>query len=209
MLPLIQRQELELGPEGRELLRQVLRFHWAFFASARGVELFCQQLGECWGAADSAWPPALKAAAVGPATAFALRSAGVEPALVGEAGGAELAQAFLELGAEVETPLLVVAARNGRPELAEGLRAAGHPVELLELYESLSSAGPAPPAGEPVLLFSPSGARSLALRVDDPADHPVWAVGPTTAAAARRLGFPVSGTLSRPDPTALHELIPS
>ena len=45
-LPLIRSQELELDPAGRELLRRVLDFSWAFLASARGVDLFGQRLAE-------------------------------------------------------------------------------------------------------------------------------------------------------------------
>ncbi len=208
-LPLIRIQELELDADGKELLRGAARFSWAFFASARGVELFHRRLAELRGGSSLSWPPGLHTAAVGPATCQALRTLGAEPDLVGEEGGAELAQAFLDRGEPRSARLLVVAARHGRAELREALAAAGHELAVLELYESLACDGPPPAAGEPVLLFSPSGARSLALRVDDPAAHPVWAVGPTTAAAARQLGFAVTGALSRPVPAALHEVLPS
>jgi len=207
-LPLIRHREFELEEDGVAALGALDRFGWVFFASARGVRLLLRRLSERHGAAF-AWPPALRAAAVGPATAAALRAAGVEPALTGDSGGAKLATAFLAAEPDPDQELLLIAASNGRPELRQTLEAAGHPVTVIELYESLACEGPQPAPGEPVLLFSPSGARSLALRVDDPAAHPVWAVGPTTAAAARSLGFAVAGALSRPEPAALHELLPS
>jgi uroporphyrinogen-III synthase len=206
-LPLIRTRELELDAAGEEVLDGLLGFGWVFFASARGVELFGRRLAERRQGRPVAWPPALRAAAVGPVTASALTALGAEAELVGAGGGAELAARFLALDVDPDLPLLLVAARGGRPELRRDLEAAGHPVAVLELYESVAADGPAPAPGEPVLLFSPSGARSLAERVDRPADHPVWAVGPTTAGEARERGFPVAATLSRPDPAALRELL--
>ncbi|RMH02367.1 MAG: hypothetical protein D6702_09050, partial [Planctomycetota bacterium] len=130
-------------------------------------------------------------------------------ALCGDGGGAELAAAYLARGEDRGVRLLVLGARGGRPEPAAALTAAGHPVARLELHEAVEQDGPCPPPGEPVLVFSPSAVRSLARRVASPAAHPVWAIGPTTAAAARGLGFPVAARLPRPVPRAVRDLLPS
>ncbi len=214
-LPLIRRRPLPLGPADREALLHPESFAWAFFASGTAVRRLWEARAAGNAARDSApapWPARCPCAAVGPATAAALRAHGVEPALTGSGSGADLARAFLALEPPVRplppAPLLVLAARGGRPELRALLAAANYRPRVVELYRTEPLLGPVPPPEEPILLYSPSGARALAARVADPARHPVWAIGPTTAAAARELGFAVVQTLTHPTPEALLERIP-
>jgi uroporphyrinogen-III synthase len=74
-------------------------------------------------------------------------------------------------------------------------------------YDSRFVHGPAPSAKELVLLFSPKGVASLARRITRIADHPLLAVGPTTAAAIEAHGFPSHGTLAEPTPASLADYL--
>ncbi|RMH05510.1 MAG: uroporphyrinogen-III synthase, partial [Planctomycetota bacterium] len=76
-LPLIAVRRLAPGPEDRAVLADLASFDWAFFTSRHAVAALFDLLPE------GAWPERLRAAAVGAATAAALRGRGVEPALCG------------------------------------------------------------------------------------------------------------------------------
>ncbi|MFQ5693142.1 MAG: uroporphyrinogen-III synthase, partial [Nitrospinota bacterium] len=146
---------------------------------------------------------------VGPATSHALRRRGLTVHLEApSATGESLAGAFLALHLEpANTPVLLPCARGGRPELGRALGRAGFPLTIVETHESRPLPGPPPPPGVAVLLFSPSAVRALGDRVSDPAGQAIWAIGPTTANAARRAGFPVVRVLPEPTPKALKELL--
>ena len=198
-LPLIGRQHIEPTPEERAVLHDLAAFAWVLFTSETAVRRLLEVRSR------APWPARTSAAAVGPATAAVARSLGVPVARIASGGsGRALAAELLQQQPEiVEQRVLWPAARNARPDLAEALRAAGCPLTRIDLYETLPIPGPPPPAGSALLLFSPSAARSLRTRVGDPCDHPIWAVGGTTAAAARELGFPVEVVLESPTPDAL------
>ncbi|HEX9793253.1 MAG TPA: uroporphyrinogen-III synthase [Planctomycetota bacterium] len=198
-LPLIRVRALAAEPAARTPLARLAEFSWALFASRNAVECFFAALGA------HALPPTLRCGGVGPATKAALEAHGATVACTPAAGtGEALAEILLARGEDAAAnPVLLVAARGGRTELQRALRAAGHHVERLELYESLPLAGPPPPAGAVVLLFSPSGCKALAARVAEPAARRVWAIGPTTAAAAEAAGFALERTLIDRSPDAL------
>ncbi|MFQ5747946.1 MAG: uroporphyrinogen-III synthase [Planctomycetota bacterium] len=154
-------------------------------------------------------PTDLRLGTVGPATSHALRRRGLTVHLEApSATGGSLAGAFLALHLEpANTPVLLPCARGGRPELGRALGRAGFPLTIVETHESRPLPGPPPPPGVAVLLFSPSAVRALGDRVSDPAGQAIWAIGPTTANAARRAGFPVVRVLPEPTPKALKELL--
>lgn len=136
---------------------------------------------------------AFQFAAVGDATAEALRSAGLTPGLVGDGrGGGALAQQIPAPRAPGERILLAVAAEP-MANLGEGLRAAGYetieatayatvPVKLSE--DQRGALGRA----EVLVLSSPKGVR-LAVEALGAVRPAVVALGPTTATAARECGF--------------------
>jgi uroporphyrinogen-III synthase len=107
------------------------RYEWIVFTSANGVQALFDRLS-----ADSRFPG--KIAAVGGATAEALRRRGWEVALIpdGEAGvNARGLLAALAPLARPGTPLLLPQAQDARPELAHGLTAAGFEVTSVVAYE--------------------------------------------------------------------------
>jgi uroporphyrinogen-III synthase/uroporphyrinogen III methyltransferase/synthase len=209
----------ELGAEVRELpsvafappddpgpldaaLGELARFDWVVFASATAVERTVARL-RAVGRAPSALA-ALRLAAVGPATAERLAREVREPDLVpADATGERMAAA---LAARVRGKrVLVPRPAEGRPELVEGLAAAGAEVTAVVAYRTL----PAPPeavlplaawieAGEvdAVAFASPSAVKAVAAGLGDRARLlgrvPLAAIGPTTAAALREAGLEVA-----------------
>jgi uroporphyrinogen-III synthase len=130
-----------------------------------------------------------RVAAVGPGTAKALRTRGIEPTLVPQ-------QATQE-GLLAEFPpspgrVLFAGAEGARRVLVRELGA-----EFLPLYRTIELRPDDFPAADVVVLTSPSGARALAsLR----SDAPCVAIGPVTAEEARRLGLPLAAEAVAPTP---------
>jgi uroporphyrinogen-III synthase len=99
---------------------------WVVFTSANAVETFLPLAGPL--------PPALRVAAVGDATAGALRARGIEPHLVPVRE--EAAGLVAELGARVGgRRVLLPQAADARPALREGLTAAGAEVVAVVAYD--------------------------------------------------------------------------
>jgi uroporphyrinogen-III synthase len=104
---------------------EVSRYDWIVFSSANAVEAFLPRVSG---------PLAATVAAVGPATAAALRAAGVEPRIVAEKSDAEGLAA--ELSALVAgRRVLVPQAADARPALLSGLTAAGAVVTAVVAYD--------------------------------------------------------------------------
>lgn len=182
-------------------LRALDRFDWVVFASATALERTLARLAAL--GLDAAALARPRLAAVGPTTAGRLARAVRPPDLVPEqATGAGLAAA-LGPGARGR-PVLLPRAAEGRPELLDGLRAAGVHVTAVEAYRT----HPAPPellaplgewvaAGEvdAVAFASPSAVRAvqraLGARAAALAQVLLAAIGPTTADALRGAGLPV------------------
>ena len=214
----------ELGAEVREIpsisfgppadpgpldaaLRDLSRFEWAVFASATAVERTVARL------ADLGIPVAslarISLAAVGPATADALARAVREPDLVpAEAKGEKMAAA---LAPRVRgRRVLLPRPAEGRPELLDGLRAAGAHVEAVEAYRTVPAPAEAvrPLAGwlaagevAAVAFASPSAVRAVIAGLGPDAALlrrvPLAAIGPTTAEALRAEGLEVAAQPAR------------
>jgi uroporphyrinogen III methyltransferase/synthase len=119
-------------------------------------------------------------AAIGPATAEALRAVGLEPDLVPSVSTQE------GLLAELPRPagrVLLTAAEGARRLLVEELGA-----DFVPLYRTIELHPDAPPDGDAVVLASPSAARAWA-RLDS--RMPAVSIGPQTTAAARAAGVDV------------------
>jgi uroporphyrinogen-III synthase len=132
-------------------------------------------------------------AAVGPATAGALRELGLEPAFVPDRFAA------LEIAAGLEplegTRVLLPQSEIAEPLLADELRRRGAIVDAVDAYRTVERR----PTGEElaslaladaILLASGSAARSLAA-LGGAGDAIVVCIGPTTAEAARNAGLEV------------------
>ena len=132
-------------------LRDLARFEWVVFASATAVDRTVAR-ARALGVAPAALARA-RLAAVGPATAERVARELREPDLVpAEATGEAMAAALAPQVAG--RPVLVPRPAEGRPELVEGLRAAGADVAAVEAYRTV----PAPPeAIRPLAAWIASG----------------------------------------------------
>lgn len=180
-------------------LRDLPRFAWAAFASGNAVERTVARL-DALGLPRAALAD-LRLACVGPATAARLAALVREPDLMPtEHTGAALAAALARHVAG--RAVLVPRAAEGRPELVEGLRAAGAEVTAPVAYRTV----PAPPEAlaplgerlaegrvDAVAFASPSAVRSvvgaLGARAPLLARALLGAIGPTTADALRQAGL--------------------
>jgi len=161
---------------------------WIVFTSANAVRAAGPRLGE--GRA--------RAAAVGPATAQALREAGVEPAFSPDVFAAlEIADGLEPLsGARVLLPQSEIA----EPDLADELRARGATVDAVDAYRTVPREASEVELGtlraaDAVVLMSGSAARSLAEQGGAGAAL-VVCIGPRTAEAASDAGLTV-GLIAR------------
>ncbi len=175
-------------PEDKTVLVAALadldRYDWLVFTSANGVAAvgkLAANLGDA------------KVAVVGPGTAAAVRTLGVEPSFVPERFAAEDIVAGLEPlgGARILLPQADIA----DPGLAEELRKRGAVVDAIPAYRTVEVARTASElaelrAADAVVLASGSAARSLASR-GGAGGALVVCIGPKTADAARDVGLPV------------------
>jgi uroporphyrinogen-III synthase len=122
----------------REAAAEASSYDWIVFSSANAVEAFLPLLRG---------PLAAVVAAVGPATAAAVRAAGIEPGLVAERSDAEGLAAELAPHMAGRRVLLPQAA-DARPALLAGLRTAGGAVTAVVAYDKRLPAEAAARAAE-------------------------------------------------------------
>jgi len=180
---------------------RVRNYDWVAFTSANGVERFFAGLRDARELGDT------RVAAVGRATAEALVTRGVVADLVAEPAVAEaMVEAFpaADGGAGPGGPgarrrcVVVPQAAAARPVLADGLRAKGWKVDVVEAYRTVA----APPAPEALaaaakadaIVFSSSSTVTNYLAAAGPETVPpvVVCIGPVTAAAAVEAGLTVT-----------------
>jgi uroporphyrinogen-III synthase len=162
------------------------QFDWVICASVRAVRAVTA-------ARASRWPRKLRTAAVGRATASAMREAGAADPVVGEAFNAQALWKTLQpLESWAGKRVLVPGVAGGRPELVDGLKTNGAIVTEIEAYTMTARPHEAirrdwliadPDA---VILGSPSTARRLihAVGVDALRElKAIVAIGPTTQSA--------------------------
>jgi uroporphyrinogen III methyltransferase/synthase len=170
-------------------------FDWIAFASVQGVNAFVRY-------AERPQAPTAKFAAVGPATARAIRAAfgrDVDLMPASHTGG----DLGLALAAAVKPGerVLLVQALDARPELLEVLAGAGCDVETVAAYATHEE----PPDGlaaaiadaDVIVVASGSAVRSLRSGLGDAAPaalsgKTVVCIGPVTAAEALHAGIPVT-----------------
>jgi uroporphyrinogen-III synthase len=191
---------------------QIHRYRWIMFASPSAVHGLLEAVRE---AGTRARLGLVKLACVGPATAAAVRAAGLEVTLEAERstglGLFDRAKDDLQPGDEVLLP----AAQEGRPELEEALREFGAHVSRVAAYKSVASSLPPqvlealrqhPPA---VALFgSPRTvdaflASSPEIALEVLRTSRVVAMGPTTAAALESRAVPVAAIAGDPSAEGL------
>lgn len=189
----------------RDDLRQGGAWTWAVFTSPRAAAALDPGDARPW--------PRVACAAVGPATAAALRAAGQEVALCQEEGGAEALGQRLAARLRPGDRVLLPAGDLAGEALAERLAATGAHVQVLVAYRTLPrSLNAVEEAGlrgaaDALVFSSGSGAAALLpfLRERVAAGWPVLfvALGPRTAADLRGLGLPVGAVAAAPSGAAL------
>jgi len=198
-------------------LRELARTDWIAFASANAVERTVARATDLGLARAALARPRL--AAVGAATGAKVEALLRAPDLVPpEAHGAALAAALRDRvrGRRV----LVPRAEEGRPELVEGLVAAGAEVFAPVAYrtaaappEALAPLGDALEAGavDAVAFASPSAVRSVIAALGPRARFlgraALAAIGPTTAAELRACGLGVAVQPARSSGSALADAL--
>ena len=136
--PTIDIKPLDDSAEVDAAVRGLKGYDWLIFPSANGVKCFWDRL-EAQGL-DARALASLQVAAIGPATAQAVRAHGVAPDFVPEAYIAEsVAKGLIEKGVDGKKVLLP-RAREAREVLPEELRKAGADVRVLPVYETVPAA---------------------------------------------------------------------
>ncbi len=185
----------------RRALARLDAFDWLVVTSANGA----RRVG---GAALR--HPGLRLAAVGPATAAALEAEAGRPADLVPV----LAQAEGLLGEfpAARARVLLAQADRARPVLADGLATAGHLVETVVAYRTVSRRPTAAEAARlsavDAVVFASGSAVAGWIEGLGTATPPVAvAIGPVTADAARTRGLTVTDVAPSPDPGTIVELV--
>jgi uroporphyrinogen-III synthase len=188
MFPTIRLEPADPAPLDAAI-RALSSFHWVILTSRAGVDAFLERLAAC-----GLVPADLRerqVAAIGPATAAALRAHGVEPALV---PGEFVAEAIVTgIGDVRGKRILLPHADIARAALAVGLRGKGATVVEVAAYRTVASDVPAPALDDvdAVTFTSSSTVRHFVEGGADAGDARVVCIGPVTAATARELGLAV------------------
>jgi uroporphyrinogen III methyltransferase/synthase len=192
-------QRSEPPPTRQPFMEEASPYDWLVLTSANGVAAFWAGLQRA--GLDSRCLAFLKIAAIGPATAAALRQRSITPDLTPEIYTAEgVLEAFdRQVGILATYRFLLPRADIARKTLAEGLVARGAEVEEIATYQTVPLAGETlPPFADIVTFTSASTVQGYAncLGSRAPAEFlknsQVICIGPITAAAARELGLPVT-----------------
>lgn len=122
--------------EVQNTLGKLADYQWIIFTSVNGVKHFWLQMAEA--GLDSRALGGVKVAAIGPATADALREKGITPDFIPEKYVAEgVVKGLLERGVAAGCKLLLPRAKEAREVLPEELRRAGAVVDVLPVYETV------------------------------------------------------------------------
>jgi uroporphyrinogen-III synthase len=196
-----QADPLDAGAALRAAAAEVGRFRWVIFTSVNAVTRFMAQLR------DARSLRSTLVAAVGPATADALRRAGVEPDLIPEEHWANgLVAEFPDhdpVAADdsaSDNEVLFPCAEKVPSTIPDGLAAKGWDVRRVVAYRTVALP---PPEGEVLakiaaadaVVFTAGSSATAYAALDGPEGSPlrvpplVVCIGPTTAGVARALGM--------------------
>lgn len=197
-------------------LQRLSSYDWVVFTSVNGVETF---LARARALEIAQFPDRVQVAAIGPRTAEALRSRGINPAFLPDE---YVAEAILPgLGELAGRRVLLPRAEIARKALPEAIRQAGGAADEIAIYRTLSAQ--IDPQGlialqqgvEVITFTSPSTVHYFFQLVKqaglDPLNLPgcplVACIGPITAAAARTQGLKVDLLASSYTTAGLVELL--
>jgi hydroxymethylbilane synthase len=189
-VPAIRFEAINASPQIAQALAEINSFDWIVFTSANGVRFF-RELCHTW--------PRARIAAVGPATAVALRDAGIDVDFMpDEFVGENLART---LGDVSGRRILLPRAERAHADIVELLRSRGARVDDLPIYRTLSAgvsellSAQLADGVDCILFASGSAARSVTDAAAKVASGlktvPIVCIGPVTADTARSLGLNV------------------
>ena len=183
----------------RRAIGRLEAYDWVVFTSANGVARFWQELVAV--RQETRIPSGQRLAAIGPATAAALKERGVRPDLVPSEYVAEaVAAALIAAGPLEGRRLLLPRAAGARQVLPAELRAAGATVDEVVAYETVGDAeGIAAlqtallAGGVDMVTFTAASTVRHFVKVAGPhmGQAGVAVIGPITAEAAREVGVQV------------------
>lgn len=181
-------------------LKALATYDWLIFTSQNAVAFFWKLLLEAEQGAAAL--TTVKVAAVGPATATALKELGIHVAVTPRRFVAEgLLDALRERDDVRGSRMLYLVARGAREVLPVGLRALGATLDVIPLYRSVADVGDADGLrgqllrGEVDLVTFTAASAALAFVEAVGADAAgcagIVSIGPATSAALRELGLEV------------------
>lgn len=180
---------------------------WVAFTSVNAVAAVLDRAAALSG--QPTVPAGTRVAAVGPATALALRAAGIAVDLVPAAGGSGAALVAEFPTARRSQTVLLPSSEIAAETVPDGLRGKGYTVVTATAYRTVQRPLPASVAAdlragryEAVVVTSPSGVASLAGAAIAPATA-VVAIGQPTAEALRTAGLTCSAVAGSPTDDAL------
>lgn len=186
------------------------RYRWLAFTSASTVTVWSARTRALDLYSDGSAGAPSRIAAVGPATARAVREAGWPVDLLPAAGGSaqELAAAWPAPPPGEPSTVLLPRSDRAAPTLPDALTAAGHLVETVVAYRTVTHA-PEPAVADRLtrggfaaaLFTSPSTVQALGAVRPSPGTV-VGAIGRPTADAVRDAGWDLHFTAAAPTPTA-------
>ena len=159
---------------------RVGEYDWVVFTSANAVTRFLPRVGDArrFGRA--------RIAAIGSATADCMSEHSLIPDLVPERF---VAEALVEAFPDGPGCVLLPQAADARPVLADGLRAKGWQVDVVEAYRTLPAAPPAAAPEADAIAFTSSSTVDNYLAMGLPVPPAVVCIGPITAETAKRHGL--------------------
>ncbi len=182
VIPAIRIEPADSAPLEAALAR-LPEYDWVIFTSKHGVDAVLKRTPGIEGP---------RIAAIGPATASALRKNGIEPDLV---PSKYVAEAILAGLGDVEGQrFLLPRADIARQALAEGLRARGGTVDEIPVYHTRSLATERPNLSgvDAVTFTSSSTVRGFLEAGPPPPKTKIVCIGPITARTAREYGLEVT-----------------
>ena len=206
ILPCIRAELFDDALTREALVSALSNAEWLCVTSRHGVEAVARL--------DVPLSTRLKIAAVGEATANAVRTVFARDPFVARGGtsralGAELAASLDEN--IISMRMVVAAAAGGRSDAELALTRHGASVTRVDVYRTV----PASRCGtlrdlaaeriDDVLLASPSAVEGLLNQASVPSGARIFAIGPTTSAAIVAAGLSVTGEAVRPDFESLLE----
>ena len=198
----------------REVLPRLDGYDWVVFTSVNAVEAVLGELSALGGGASAL--AGRRVAAVGPATAAALESAGVTVTLVPDRHRAEGLVDALATEQMRGMRVLHPAAEEGSSVLAHGLAAAGALVDTVAVYRTIpdrsaaAALGPRVASGDIVVVVfaAPSAVRVVADVLGDAISLiRAVSIGPVTSDALREAGFSVAAESRSATPDAIAEAV--